>query len=248
MQSNLLAAQEYYDKVRLLLDQVIHTQSSPLSEAADAVVNTINRGGAVYLFGTGHSHLLAEEGHYRAGGLAPVIPILVSSLMLHESAISSGKFERMSGLASAILSRYQPTTKDMMIIFSNSGVNAVPVEMAIEAKKIGMQVVGVLAVSYARVAPKNGIGKQLNEVVDIVIDNQIQAGDAVVEVGNTGLYCGPASTIIGAFILNATFAEAALRLHAAGKEPPIYISSNMPGATEHNQKLLEKEKSRNPHL
>jgi uncharacterized phosphosugar-binding protein len=248
MSNELIAARKYYSKVSSILDQVINTQAESISKAADVVVKTVDQGGAIYLFGTGHSHLLAEEGHFRAGGLVPVIPILISSLMLHESAINSGKLERMPGLAAAILSHYQTDANDIMIIFSNSGVNAVPVEMALEAKKIGMQVVGVLALSYAQVAPLSSVGKRLNEIVDIVVDNQIQAGDAVLEVGKTGLFTGPASTIVGAFILNAILTEAICRMDAAGKKPPIYISSNMPGAAEHNQKYLTQAKARNPHL
>jgi len=124
MAENLIGATRYFEKVRLILDQVIQTQREAISDAANAVVETVNHGGAVYLFGTGHSHMMAEEGHYRAGGLAPVIPILISSLMLHESAINSGKLEHMPGLAATILSHYQPTANDVMFIFSNSGGRA----------------------------------------------------------------------------------------------------------------------------
>lgn len=248
MAEDLIGAPQYFTKVLSILNQVMQTQKEVISDAAGQVVQTVKKGGGVYLFGTGHSHMLAEEGHYRAGGLAPVIPILVSGLMLHESAINSGKIERMSGMAATILSHYQPTEKDVMFIFSNSGVNAVPVEMALEAKKIGMQVIGVLAVAYAKVAPLSVAGKRLSEIADIVIDNQIPAGDAVVEIGNTGLHSGPASTIVGAFILNAVLTEAVCRMNALGLEPSIYISSNMPGAAEHNQRLLIREKTRNPHL
>jgi uncharacterized phosphosugar-binding protein len=248
MANHLMGATQYFEKVRSILDQVMQTQQGAISAAADAVAQTVGQGGAVYLFGTGHSHMMAEEGHYRAGGLAPVIPVLVSSLMIHESAINAGKMERLSGLAGTILSHYQPTAQDVMFIFSNSGVNAVPVEMALEAKKIGMKVVGVSALAYSKVAPLSAAGQRLDEIVDIVIDNQIQAGDAVVEIGNTGLYSGPASTIVGAFILNAVLTEGMCRLYASGKEPSLYISSNMPGAAEHNEELLKREKTRNPHL
>ena len=248
MVNELTGATLYAEKVKSILEKVISTQNESFNDAAEAVVRTIKGGGAVYLFGTGHSHMLAEEGHFRAGGLAPVIPILVSGLMVHESAINSGKLERLPGLAATILSHYQPKANDVMFIFSNSGVNAVPVEMAIEAKKIGMTVIGVLALAYASVAPVNSTGKRLNEIVDISIDNQIPAGDALVEIGHSGLRTGPASTIMGAFILNSILTEAAYRINASGIEPAIYISSNMPGAAEHNQKLVEREKTRNPHL
>ena len=74
-------------------------------------METLEDGGLIYLFGTGHSHMLAEEGHYRAGGLAAVCPVLHSSLMLHEGAVISTKMERTSGLGSAVLSRYRPHEK-----------------------------------------------------------------------------------------------------------------------------------------
>ncbi|WP_442185466.1 SIS domain-containing protein, partial [Rhizobium leguminosarum] len=48
----------------------------------------------VYVFGTGHSHMLAEEVHYRAGGLALTVPVLVGSAMLHEGAVISSVYER----------------------------------------------------------------------------------------------------------------------------------------------------------
>ena len=248
MTDDLSGAMQYYYKICAILDQIITTQREAINSAVEAVEQTINQGGAVYLFGTGHSHMLVEEGHYRAGGLAPVIPILVSSLMLHECAINSGKYERIPGMAATILSHYHPTAKDVLFVFSNSGVNAVPVEMALVAKSIGMKVIGVLAVAYAGMAPLSAVGKRLDEVVDIVLDNQIPPGDAVVAIGENGLRCAPASTIAGAFILNSVLCEVVYRLNASGKEVPVYISSNMPGATEFNQTLLEREKARNPHL
>ena len=247
--SNLLSgAAIYMQSVRALLDRVIETQSQAIDQAATAVVQSVEAGGAIYLFGTGHSHMLTEEGHYRAGGFAPVIPILVTSLMIHESAITSTRYERLPGLASIVLSRYQTSEKDVMIIFSNSGVNAVPVEMALEAQAAGMTVIGVLSRAYSDQAPLSPLGKRLYEIADIVLDNQTPPGDAMVEVGSDGLRSGPASTIIGAFLLNAVLTEAVCRLSERGHVPPVYISSNMKGAAEHNRELLEKYKSRNPHL
>ncbi len=61
----------------------------------------VERDDRILLFGTGHSHLLAEEGHYAVGGLANVVPMLESSLMLHQSSILSGKLERIGGRRTA---------------------------------------------------------------------------------------------------------------------------------------------------
>jgi uncharacterized phosphosugar-binding protein len=244
----LTGAHAYMDAVRELLDRIAATQGAAIDRAARAMVGCIQAGGIIYLFGTGHSHMLAEEGHFRAGGLVPVTPVLSSSLMLHESAIASGKLERMPHLAAIELERYAPTERDALVIFSNSGVNAVPVEMALAGKEHGMTVIAVVSLAYALQAPLSSVGKRLPEVADIVIDNLGLPGDAIVPIGNTGLRTGPTSTVAGAFILNSMLTEVVERLAESGAEPPVYVSSNMPGAAEHNEILLARYRHRNPHL
>ena len=248
-QHHLLAAgSSFMTAVQEILATIIQTQADAMAEAANAVVETIASGGMVYLFGTGHSHLMAEEGHFRAGGLAAVCPILSSAMMLHEGAVTSSSVERTSGVASAVLQRYQPTAQDVLFVFSNSGVNMAPVEMALAAKEKGLTVIGVVARAYADQVPVGPVGRKLTDVADIVIDNQGPPGDALIEIGQTGVRTGAVSTISGAFILNAILTEAATRLTVEGQTPPVYISSNMPGATDHNAALVEQYRRRNPHL
>lgn len=242
----LTGALNYMNAVRGKLDEIVGRQTDAIARAADAVVKTIEADGLIYLFGTGHSHMLAEEGHYRAGGLACVVPILSSALMLHEGGILSSQMERTSGIAATLLARYQPEARDTMIIFSNSGVNAVPVEMALAAKQAGMTVIGVLALEYAATVAAGPSGKKLADVADMVVDNCGVPGDALVEV--EGAKTGPLSTIAGAFILNAILTEATWRMAENGHTPPVYISANMPGATAHNTTLFDRFRKRNPHL
>jgi uncharacterized phosphosugar-binding protein len=242
-------AQSYMDAVRKSLDAIAESQAEAIDRSAQAVVRTIESDGIVYLFGTGHSHMLCEEGHYRAGGLAAVCPVLHSSLMLHEGAVLSTQLERTSGIAPQVLARYRPTERDLIVIFSNSGVNNVPVEAAVAAKKIGMTVIAVIAADYAAQAPVGSMGKKLSELADIVLDNQGPPGDALVEIDGNGLRVGPLSTIAGAFILNAILTEAVDRMVASSDvTPPVYVSANMPGAREHNAALIEEYRTRNPHL
>jgi len=245
---HLAGANAYMDAARSVLDRLAQSQGSAIDQAASAIVKTIKSGGMVYLFGTGHSHLLAEEGHHRAGGLAPICPILSSSLMLHESSATASKLERTPGLGPALLARYQPTSKDVLVVFSNSGVNAVPVEMAMSAKQIGLTVIAVVAMQYALQAPLGPLGKRLPEVADIVIDNQGPCGDALVEIGHTGLRVGPMSTLAGTFVLNAIVTEVATRIAHDGAMPPVYISANMQGAADHNNGLRNAYRGRNLHL
>lgn len=243
----LAAAAEYMAAVRSLLDLIAVQESARLEAAAALIAEALQAGHMLYLFGTGHSHMLAEEGHYRAGGLAPVCPILASSLMLHEGAVASTQLERTSGIAPAILSRYAVQPGDVIFIFSNSGANAVPVEMAIAARDRGMVVIAIVALEYAATVKAGPTGHKLAEIADIVIDNHGVPGDALVDVGG-GLRTGPASTVTGAFILNAILTEVAARLATTEGGAPVYISANMPGAAAHNAALIAQVRTRNPHL
>jgi len=241
-------AQAYMQAVLERLTAIRDSEAAAIDRAATAIADAIAAGGMVYLFGTGHSHMLAEEGHFRAGGFAAVCPVLSSSLMLHESAEVSSRLERTSGVGPAVLARYQPSARDVLVIFSNSGVNMVPVETAQEAKRIGMTVIAVVSRDYAAQIPVGPAGAKLADIADVVLDNHGVPGDALVALDEGGVRVGPLSTIAGAFLLNAVLAEAACRLQARGIKPPIFISANMPGAAEHNARLIAEYRTRNPHL
>lgn len=247
-QTHVQGAQAYMQAVLDRLRAIQQTEANAIERAASAIADAIANGGMVYLFGTGHSHMLAEEGHFRAGGFAAVCPVLSSGLMLHESAALSSRLERTSGVGPAVLARYQPTARDVLVIFSNSGVNTVPVETAQEARRIGMTVIAVISRDYAAQIPTGPAGAKLADIADVVLDNHGVPGDALVALDETGLRVGPLSTIAGAFLLNAVLAEAACRLQDRGITPPVFISANMPGAAEHNARLIEQYRDRNPHL
>jgi len=240
--------ERYYRKVLALQTEVIESQRKVLEDAAAQMATTIAQDGRIFIFGTGHSHMMAEEAFYRAGGIAPVVPIFSSALMLHEKPNLSSHLERTGGLAEVLLGEYQVRPGEMILIFSNSGVNRLPVEMAIKSKDCGLFVVSVSSLAYARMAPMSSLGKRLDEVADIAIDNYGEPGDALVQIMETGWLVGPSSTIIGALIWNCLLTECVVRLSASGVTLPIFASLNMPGAAEHNAELLDKWRMYNPHL
>src|SRR4051794_2309119 len=90
---------DYFAAVAELQRRVIDSQRPLLSEIAAKMAQLILDGGRIFTFGTGHSHMLAEEGYCRAGGLMSVVPIFYTALMLHESIPLSAKVERTPGLA-----------------------------------------------------------------------------------------------------------------------------------------------------
>ncbi|WJH35504.1 sugar isomerase domain-containing protein [Paenibacillus sp. CC-CFT747] len=128
----------YYRAVTQVLETIQTTQQEAMEKAAAACAKAIASKRAIYLFGTGHSHMLAEEPYYRAGGLVPVIPILETGLMLHEGAVKSTKLERLTGYAAILLEQAGVGDGDVLFIISNSGINALPVEMAEEASRRGL--------------------------------------------------------------------------------------------------------------
>jgi uncharacterized phosphosugar-binding protein len=238
----------YLRTILALQEKVIQAQTRLLAEVADRMVEVILQDGRIFIFGSGHSHMLAEEAFYRAGGLACVVPVFSSALMLHENPALSSRMERTSGLAASLLDKYQPRRGEMLIIFSNSGVNQLPVEMALHARDLGIIVVSVSSLAYSRQAPLSSLGKRLDEVADFVIDNGGEPGDALIQIEGLAWRVAPSSTLTGALIWNCLLAECATRLQAASADVPVFASYNMPGAAEHNARLLEKWRPLNPHL
>lgn len=216
-----------------------------LSPAVEAVLASVRAGGITYVFGTGHSHLLALDLHYRAGGPAFVVPVLDPALMLHEGAIASTARERESGVAADVLRRYSLSARDVLVVVSNSGVNAVPVEAARLGRDAGARIVAVTSLGYSTAAARGRT--RLADLADVAIDNGLPPGDALTALPGTDLRAGPGSTAIGSALLQALFAEVAARCAAEGA-PPIYLSANMPGAEDHNRELIERYRPLNPHL
>ena len=228
------------------IEKIVINQKEIFMQLAKLFYQTYKNNGMIYIFGTGHSHMLAEEGHFRAGGFAPICPILNSSLMLHENTILSSSLERTEGVASELLKKYNIKSKDVLMIFTNSGVNQAPIEASYFAKKIKCKTVGVSSKQYSEIAKKSKYQKKLYEVVDYHIDNYGPPGDALIKIDNK-YSTSPFSTIAGSFILNAILSEVAEL--AKNDDPfPFYISGNMPNAEKHNLRLMKKYKRRNPHI
>lgn len=244
-----MSAAAYLERVEEMIQRLQREQLESIRNAAEMVAEVLRKDGLIHIFGTGHSHMLAEEGLYRAGGLAPVNAMLDPGLMLHEGATASTDMERLPGYSRIVAKKYDFQEGDLLIIVSNSGVNAVPVEMALLAKEAGMKVVAISSIAYSQAAKlKPGVPARLYDVADLTLDNLGEPGDAVVEVDGSGLKVGPTSTVVGAAVLNAVFVEAVSLLAADGAELPVYRSSNMPGAPEHNRHLVNRFRGRVKHL
>lgn len=97
---------------------------------------------------------------------------------------------------SAFLAQYDPQPGEMIFIVSNSGVNQMPVEMVLEAKKKGLIVVTIYAHEYAAIAPFSTVGKRLNELGDYNLDNGGIPADAIVPLKDREWWVASSSSVI----------------------------------------------------
>lgn len=223
----------YLTTILDLLARAAAANEEAIARAASVVADVIERDGLVYVFGSGHSQLLAAELHMRAGGLVPVQAVWDPGF---------GRAERVEGYALSLLEDYDLRPGEAMIVISHSGRNAAPVEVALHARKRGLAVIAVTAVEYSLGQPsRHSSGLRLCEVADIVLDTLGVPGDALVPLPGAGAV-GPGSTVMGAALLNAVVVAAAEELQRRGHEPPLLRSVNLEGAS--NEAVLRRYRGR----
>ena len=218
-----MASLQYFSAVHRLLYLIGETQGDNILAAADLMSECIALGGVVHVFGSGHSHIVAEEAFHRAGGLASMNPLLDPNLTSF-GLLSASTLERMEGYAKVLLTSYGVLPGEVIIVASNSGVNALPIEVAIEGRGLGAKVVAITsAKAYADIPSRHSSSSKLVDIADVVIDNHVPAGDAVVDIEERYLV-GPVSTVLSTAILNATVARTAERLAARDRSATPKVS------------------------
>src|SRR4051812_9677090 len=140
----------YLDRAGDLIARLATDEWPAIDAAADLVADSIAAGGTVHAFGTGHSHMLAEELFYRAGGLVRVRPVLFEGLMLHAGAAEmSTTLERLPGLGEALFADHGMTAGDVLFVVSNSGGNVVTSALATLARDAGVHVIALVSHAHA---------------------------------------------------------------------------------------------------
>ena len=234
------AGRRYLEAAGRLVDRLAGEEWAAIASAADLLAATLERGGTIHAFGTGHSHMLAEELYYRAGGFVRVKPILFEGLMLHAGAELATSLERLPGVAAALLDQHPIAPGDVLIVASNSGGNAVVRELASLVHARGVPVIAIVSRAHAASDASRSAGEpNIQDVAAVVIDNGGAPGDAAVHIDGLDRRVGPTSTVVGAAALNAIVAEAAERLVARGHRPEVFLSSNLEGGDVVNARLLQ---------
>jgi uncharacterized phosphosugar-binding protein len=193
--------------------------------------------------------MLGEELFYRAGGLAPISPILIEDLMLHNGAVRSSQLEKENDFAQYFMTNVKIQPEDVVIVASTSGRNPVPIDVAEFAKNKGAFVISITSYVYTKtVASRHKSGKYLYNTADLSIDNHIMVGDALMEHESLAVSFGSGSTVMGTAIVNGIMVEAISLMIENNFEPPIFKSGNADGAEVHNRELINKYKGRIPML
>jgi uncharacterized phosphosugar-binding protein len=236
----------YLTRIHALLDEQHAAQAENVRRAAQRLADVIAVGGVVHAFGSGHSSLLAQEIFHRAGGLAPINAMLDVNLTIFGTSRPS-LLERQEGYAASLFTNYDVRPGEALLIMSNSGINPVPIEVALLARERDVFTIAVgSAAAYATATTRHSSGQTLFDVADMVLDTHVPAGDALQPIGDTGITLGAASTILGGALLNELMIATAETLAARGCAIPAFVSQNMPGGDEANQELMERYRPRIP--
>ncbi len=221
------------------LQNDLAAEAPAIEAAADMLAETIGNGGIAHVFGSGHSHMMAEEVFHRAGGLMAFNAMLDINLTSF-GTLKAGQVERQEGYAPVVLNSFDVRPGEVVIVVSNSGINPVTIDLAIEAKKLGAKTIAITsAAAYADAKSRHSSGKKLGEVCDLTIDSHIPNGDAVLSFEGLDSKVAATSTAIGAAVMNMLVAETVEKLLADGKPVPALVSQNVPGGDEHNKALME---------
>jgi uncharacterized phosphosugar-binding protein len=237
---NMLAL-DFYSRAIEGIERIKNTQMDAINKAAGEIAARLEKGGILNIFGTGHSHVLAEEVYARAGGLIQARAIVPHELTVDLEMEKSTLMERTDGLAEVVFATNKMRSCDVLVIVSNSGRNAVPVQMALGAKNRGIFTVALTNLAHSKsVSSRDKSGKKLYELCDVVLDTCGPLGDALVPVPGKDYSVGPVSSIFGGFIMEMLVCSVVEKMIADGYEPLILKSGNLDGSDEHNRRAKER--------
>ncbi len=238
----------YFRRLYDIIERVVDSQGQQIETAAGWMADSLIDDGVVHLFGSGHSHMVAEEAFHRAGSLLPLNPMLDANLTLF-GLVNATLLERTAGYGQVVVGSHDIRAGEVVIVASNSGVNPVPVEVALECGAKGARTVGITSAAHYKDAPARSTdGRHLSEVVDLTIDTFVPVGDALISIDGVDAPVGGVSSAVGIAIVNALVVEVAGIMVRRGVEPPVIPSMNVPGGDERMAALVERYGSRLPLL
>lgn len=241
---------EYLAAATDILKQIDRTQSAQITQAVQLMADSIAADGLVHLFGAGHSALPVAEAYPKCGNIVGFHPMVELALMNFTNVIGSNGIaqftflERAEGYGRAILDSHILKPQDVMLIFSQSGINALVLDIALGSHERGLQVVAVTSVNQcSHLSPRHSSGKRLIDVADIVIDNCVPFGDVTIQIDGMDEPMGPASTLAAMAIVNTLIVEVARALIKRGERPVVNPTLNAPGGVAAAEERMQRAMS-----
>lgn len=239
-----MLAKKWKENAFGVMNKIEETQMEQIRKAAEVMADTIQAGRWVHTFGCGHANLPIEEMYPRIGGFVGFHPLceLPLTFFTHitgEMGINQFLFlERTEGYGKSIMDSWNFDERDVMWIFSHTGINAVNIDVALEAKKKGMKVIvyGSAGETGGK-KPRHSGGKNLFEIADYVVDSCCPLVDASVSLQKHQDKIGPLSTMAFITTVWMTICTVAEILEERGVKMYIHPSHNVPGDTTAQERL-----------
>lgn len=241
-----MLAKKWLEETRKIMDKIEETQIENIKNAAEAMADTIGAGRWVHTFGCGHATLPIEEMYPRIGGFVGFHPMIELPLTFFTNIVGGMSvhqfvfLERVEGYGVEIMKGYNFDEKDCMWIFSHTGINAVNIDVALEAKKRGMKVIVYGSAKEAEgKQTRHSCGKTIFDLADIIVDTCVPIQDACVPLKNHFDKIGPVSTMAFVTAVWMTVTTVAEILAERGVKLYIHPSHNIPGDTTAKDRLSE---------
>jgi uncharacterized phosphosugar-binding protein len=236
----------YLDSAVAIMRRIHDEEATALDRAAERLANQIAADRLIHVFGPGgHSNLAAQEIFFRAGGLMHVAAILDEGTLLSNGARRSMAIERLPGYGRIVIADWSLGEDDLLVLVNAYGINAALIDAALEAKRIGVFIIGVSSREHAaHTAPehpaRHPTRQNLHDLVDIAVDTKVPIGDAAVTIPGVAERVAAISTFANAFALNCLVIRTIAKLVDRGVEPPVWRSGNAPGGDEANARFVDR--------
>lgn len=237
-----MSAERWYEVAGGVLSRIRDTQTEAIRQAASLIADSAAAGGGLHIYDTGHC---SHEPIHRAGGLLMLRdlrfnlsltstpgPRRATDVAARQQADRGATDEELADLA---VRRSALAPGDVLIVNSVSGKAALPVQVALSARQLGLRVVAITNVAYSSAMESlHSSGKRLFEVAEVTIDNCGVVGDAALNMEGLDASAIPTSGLTFCYIIWALTAEALAQMLARGLKPHVYRSVNLPGGEEFN--------------
>ncbi len=241
-----MLAKQWLENARGVMAKIEETQTENINKAAKLMADTIEMNRWVHTFGCGHATLPIEEMYPRIGGFVgfhPMVelPLTFFTRITGEMGVHQFVFlERVEGYGNEIMKGYDFDPRDIMWLFSHSGINNVNIDIALESKKRGMKVIvfGSAAAAKGK-KTRHSCGKTIFDIADVVVDTCAPLEDASVPLKNHQDKIGPVSTMAFVTCVWMTVTTVAEILADRGVKLYIHPSHNVPGDTTAKLRLDE---------